>query len=66
MYRIPLNKEAIQKKLDYIEESVNSLERFGGIQKQNGSFLWRNNGKRIVRDYPEGAWRFSGFLQIRT
>ena len=32
MYRIPLNKEAIQKKLDYIEESVNSLERFGGIK----------------------------------
>ncbi len=31
MYRIPLNKEAMQKKLDYIEESVNSLERFKGI-----------------------------------
>ena len=32
MYKIPLNKESIQKKIDYIEESVNSLERFGGIK----------------------------------
>jgi uncharacterized protein YutE (UPF0331/DUF86 family) len=31
MHKVPLNKESIHTRLSYIEDSVNSLERFKGI-----------------------------------